>query len=199
MKEGSMKDSASSIINFLVDQLDSFDDETITQKDKDSINKIFTILGRTPKLAVLDTIVKEYKTYYNNITRNDLPLALAEAGLSKAVTDNGIEVSTKTEYTTKTLDKDLMIYWLDKEGYGDIVKDALMLEKGQYNEKVEAALKKLGVSYSRDSAVNGQQLKSVIKRHMDEGKDAPPKAAVAVEVFVEAKIKRPAKKDKDLF
>jgi len=177
-------DSTRSIINFLVDQLDTFEDETLTEKDRAAIHKVFVILGRTPKLAVLEEITKEYKTYYNNITRNDLPLALAEAGLSSAKTDQGIEVTTKTEYTTKTLDKESVVAWLDDNGYGGIVKDSLMLEKGQFNEKLEAVLAKMGISYTRDSAINGSQLKSVVKQHMEGGGTPPPPNAMAIECFV---------------
>ena len=107
-----MEKNIKSMIQFYVRQLDSFEDEKLTDADLESLDEIKMILGTTPKLALLDELVKYYKSYYNNISRNDLPLALAEAGLSNAVTDDGVEVYTKTEYTTKTLDKDAVASWL---------------------------------------------------------------------------------------
>ena len=186
-----MEKNIKSMIQFYVRQLDSFEDEKLTDADLESLEEIKMILGTTPKLALLDALVKDYKTYYNNISRNDLPLALAEAGLSNAVTDDGVEVFTKTEYTTKTLDKDAVVSWLDENGYGAIVKDSLLLEKGAFTDDLASTLEDMGVSYTRDSTINGSQLKATIKNHMEHGGDLPPKNAISVEVFTEAKIKRP--------
>ena len=183
--------SIKSMIQFYVRQLDSFEDEKLTDADIETLDEIKSILGTTPKLALLDELVKYYKSYYNNISRNDLPLALAEAGLSNAVTDDGVEVFTKTEYTTKTLDKDAVASWLDANGYGAIVKDSLLLEKGAFTDDLAETLEEMGVSYTRDSTINGSQLKATIKNHMEHGGELPPKNAISVEVFTEAKIKRP--------
>lgn len=186
-----MEKNIKSMIQFYVRQLDSFEDEKLTDADIETLDEIKAILGTTPKLALLDELVKCYKSYYNNISRNDLPLALAEAGLSNAVTDDGVEVFTKTEYTTKTLDKDAVASWLDANGYGAIVKDSLLLEKGAFTDDLASTLEEMGVSYTRDSTINGSQLKATIKNHMEHGGELPPKSAIAVEVFTEAKIKRP--------
>ena len=183
--------SIKSMIQFYVRQLDSFEDEKLTDADIETMDEIKAILGTTPKLSLLDELVKYYKSYYNNISRNDLPLALAEAGLSNAVTDDGVEVFTKTEYTTKTLDKDAVASWLDANGYGAIVKDSLLLEKGAFTDDLAETLEEMGVSYTRDSTINGSQLKATIKNHMEHGGELPPKNAISVEVFTEAKIKRP--------
>jgi hypothetical protein len=178
-------------IQFYIRQLDRFENERLDELDEQIYQKVKALFGITPKLALLDRIQQDYKTYYNNIVRSDLPMALAEAGLSTAVTDDGVEVYTKTEYTTKTLDKGLVSSWLEENGYGAIIKDSLMLEKGGFTPQLEETLSSLGVSYTRDSAINGAQLKATVKNHMEHGGDAPPKAAMAVEVFTEAKIKRP--------
>lgn len=178
-------------INFLVSQLDAFEDETLTDSDEQKLAKVRAILGATPKLALLEALHEQYKTYYNAIYRNDLPLALAEAGLTSAVTDEGVEVSTITSYTTKTNNKDRVAAWLDANGYGAIIKDTLLLEKGALTPEIENALADAGLSYVRDSAINGSQLKATIKNHVEHGGELPPKDAISVEIYTEAKIKRP--------
>jgi len=177
-------------INLLVSQLDAFEDETLTRTDEKKLAKVKALLGVTPKLALLEALHAHYKTCYNAIYRDDLPMALAEAGLLSAVTDDGTEVSTVTAYTTKTNDKERVAVWLNENGYGAIIKDTLALEKGAFTPALEETLMAMGVSYTRDSSVNGSQLKATIKNHLEHGGAMPPKDAISVEVHIEAKIKK---------
>ena len=186
-----MKENMNDAISYFANKLATFDDETLTAGDQSVIYAAKQLFGDTPKIAMLEELLSFYKEARNYIVRSDLPLALAEAGLTSANTDDGISVTIDTIYETKQLDKVKVASWLEESGYSDIIKDTLLLPKGAFTPELESTLAEMGVDYSRDSTINGMQLKSVVKKHIEEGGANPPADAMALSIFVQAKIKAP--------
>ena len=103
---------------------------------------------------------------------------------------------------TKTLDKDEMIAWLEDVGASDIVKDAISLGKGGFDEALSEFLLEHDYDYKYEAKVEGASLKKVISDIIEErekGADTPlpPETAVHIDQFTVAKITMP-KKDKEM-
>ena len=185
-----MKDNMKSAIEYFAKRLETFDDENLTDEDLRIAEEATLILGQTPKIALLEDILARYKQLRNSIVRNDLPLALAEEGLTSVTVGGGIEVSIATFYETKQLDKEKVASWLEEKGYGDIIKDTLLLPKGAYTDELDAFLVENHIDFKRDSTINGNQLKSVVKKHIEAGGLPPPADAMKVDSFTQAVIKK---------
>lgn len=151
-------------------------------------------IGPYPPIAALEAVVKYYKENLNTILRTDIPCVLQEYGLSSAVVDSPkgkVPVSLERYYETKQGDKAVLAAWLESQGMGEIIKDTLALDKGAYDEKLDAFLHEGGYSYSRDSSINGNSLKAHIKKHLEAGGERPPEAAMSISIFTQAKITFP--------
>jgi len=185
-----MNDNIKSQIEYFATRLAMMDDEELNTEDDTIFQTIVRILGASPKIALLDKLLTSYKDSRNNIVRSDLPLALAEAGLTAASVEGGIEVSVATFYETKQLDKEKVASWLEANQYGDIIKDTLLLPKGAYTAELDTFLNENHIDFKRDSTINGNQLKSVVRKHIEAGGNPPPGDAMEVRSFVQAVIKK---------
>ena len=185
-----MNENIKSQIEYFATRLAMMDDEELTAKDEQAIAWIMSSLGPSPKIALLEKLLTMYKDSRNNIVRSDLPLALAEAGLTAASVEGGIEVSVSTFYETKQLDKEKVASWLEANQYGDIIKDTLLLPKGAYTAELDTFLNENHIDFKRDSTINGNQLKSVVRKHIEAGGNPPPAEAMEVRSFVQAVIKK---------
>lgn len=147
---------------------------------------IFTIkeLGLF-SIPMLTDILKEAKRERDEIVNTDIPLLLAEYGLSLAVLDDGTKVTKDTfwEVSQKDKDKDVLAAWLKSHGYQSIIKDTLEFEKGTDLSDLVAFLEAEGLSYERASEVHSATLKKVIREHVEAGGELPPEDAVKVSIF----------------
>ena len=144
-------------------------------------------------VPMLETLLSEAKYESNEILCNDIPLLLAEYGLSKATLEDGTEVGKElyTEVSQAGLDKELLASWLTEHGYASAIKDVLSFDKGAWQDEIGDFLKEHGYSYSRDSSIHSQTLKKVIKDHVASGGELPPQEAVKVSMFERGVVKAP--------
>lgn len=146
-------------------------------------------------IPMLEDLLSEAKRRANAILIDDVPALLAEYGLSEAVLTDGTEVGKElfTEVSQAGSDKNVLMDWLDSNGYSSTVKDTLSFDKGTFKDEIEKFLQKKGYSYVRDSSIHSQTLKKVIKDHIAAGGAMPPENAVKVSMFERAVIKAPKK------
>jgi hypothetical protein len=183
----------SSALEFLVDQyrvLDGDFEEDEKSSDQRMYSYLIETLGQTPKIAIIERLLKYYKEVRDEIVRTDIPMLMAEYGMRSAETIDGTKIGMSTFYETKQLDKQAVADWLEKVGYGDIIKDNLALSKGSFDQRLEEFLSNHGYTYSRDSSINGMQLKAAVKKHLESGGDFPPVEAMSVSIYEQADIKK---------
>jgi len=144
-------------------------------------------------VQMLESLLAEAKSQANEILCNDIPLLLAEYGLSKATLSDGTEVGKElyTEVSQAGLDKELLASWLTEHGYASAIKDVLSFDKGAWQDEIGDFLREHGYSYSRDSSIHSQTLKKVIKDHVASGGELPPQEAVKVSMFERGVVKAP--------
>lgn len=147
-------------------------------------------------IPMLEEILSRAKAEANSIMNEDIPLLLAEYGISEAKLTDGTVVSKElfTEVSQAGLDKELLVSWLTSNGYSSSIKDVISFDKGEWKEEIADFLMSNGYSYSRDSSIHSQTLKKVIKDHLAAGGDKPPEEAVKVSMFERGVVKAPKNK-----
>lgn len=174
--------------------------------DAEEEESIKAVLGNTPSLAMLENVVRFYTKRYERILREDLPAVLEEHGAKQVVIDggyyDGATVRPERVIQTKTLNKEEMVTWLEEVGASDIVKDAISLGKGGFDEALSAFLLEHDYAYTYEAKVEGQSLKKVITDIISDREKGgetplPPESAVHIDQFTVAKIVMP-KKDKEM-
>ena len=174
-------------LSLLIGQLNQLDAPYPPEK----LDELIAAVGSFPPIAIREDLLKSYRAKREVIERTDIPCVLAEYGLKSAEMDDGTNVGLATFYETRQGDKNLFAEWLIAHGYGDIIKDTLAFGKGEVDEDLLAYLSERAYSFSRDSSINSQTAKKVIKDHLAGGGDLPPREAVEVTIFECAVIKRP--------
>jgi len=173
-----------------LDQTDfTSDTEAVQTRMALEKNNFFTV-------PILEGLLAQAKRARDEILITDIPLLLAEYGLSEAKLTDGTLVTKETFFETSQSGKDkaLLARWLCEHGYEQIIKDTVAFEKGSFDEKVEAFLASGGYSYSKTSDVNGQSLKKTIREHLLAGGELPPDEAVKVTIFERGVVKAPKEK-----
>jgi len=153
------------------------------QRNLDTSN-LFTI-------PVLEALLDAAKEEAKRIVSTDIICLMAEYGISDATLEDGTTIKKTVYMETKQTDKMKVAAWLEANGYGSIIKDTIAFPKGVYDERLERYLAENGYDYSRDSNINGQSLKKVVRDHVDAGGNLPPEDAIEVRMYEEAVVKPP--------
>lgn len=169
-------------------------DANITNRLTPLVDRYNELVGK--EIPDMEEIVSKLKASAQRIMNEDIPLLLAEYGLSEAKLVDGTVVSQEicTEVSQAGLDKEKLMVWLTLMGYSSSIKDVVSFDKGEWKEEIGDFLAAHGYSYSRDSSVHSQTLKKVIKDHLAAGGDMPPDDAVKVTIFERGVVKAPKNK-----
>jgi hypothetical protein len=158
---------------------------------QEEVDEAIAFFGSFPSLETIDKVYEFYRKKRDEMERVDIPCVMASYGIKRTTMLDGTEVSLNTFYETKQGDKEKLAMWVEQNGFGDIIKDTLAFGKGEVNDDLMLFLKENGYAFTRDSSINSQTLKKVIKDHVASGGDLPPVEAVAVSIFESAVVKRP--------
>jgi hypothetical protein len=110
-------------------------------------------------------------------------------GLSKVELDNGYKINTETIYSPKITDLNTFASWLRDNGSESIIKEEILFEKGEVDDKLIGYLSEGGYHYKRDIGVHPSTLKAFIKRHKEESGTDPDGLELAI--FERAKVTAP--------
>ena len=127
-------------------------------------SKIKELVKLYEKKKDLEDKLAEVSDEVNKILRTELP---------NVMISNGVQVGSITkfkDYTielkkykdTKVKDKEKFYNWLEKEGYGDIIKEVISanLRYSENKEKAKKELEKLGIVYDVKKSIHPQTLKA---------------------------------------
>jgi hypothetical protein len=174
-------------LSLLITQLNELEKPS----DQESLDSLIAHLGSFPSISVIEEALKYFKAKRDIIERTDIPLTLAEYGVRKVEMADGTSVHIDTFYETRQGNKELLADWVESNGYSDIIKDTLAFSKGEVDPQLLSFLSEGTYSFTRDSSINSQTLKKVLKDHVAAGGELPPSEAVQVTIFESAVVKRP--------
>jgi len=120
----------------------------------------------------LEAVVKHFKEESKELKTKDLLEWMNENDQVEFETDD-CKVSIKTYVSSKVIDAELAFAWLNKNQYGDLIKDTLDFPKGELTKEVEASLEEMGLSYTKKSGIHPQTLKKVISDRLKDAEELP--------------------------
>lgn len=152
-------------------------------------------LALDDEIEKLEALVSEKKAQLLGISQGKLPEMMSAIGLKEFKLLDGSKITVRPYYTAKIDDenREKAHNWLAENGHADIIKHQInvALGKGEAEaaEKVTAALKALGISYTDKEAVHWQTLVAFVREQVESGGDLPLDV-FKVHIGQVAKIKR---------
>lgn len=143
-----------------------------------------------------EALLKQLKEELRRVQENELPDAMAEAGMAEFKLTNGGKVTIKP-FVNCVMRKDFKreaVDWLDSNGHGGLVKReiSVTIPKGKKAEelraKVSKALTDVGVPFEEEANVHPQTL-SAWAREMTEDNRAIPEQLFSVYTGRKAVVK----------
>lgn len=140
-------------------------------------------------IADISTSLKDLNDMLTRIQMEDLPAAMAEAGLKEFTLDTGEEIIIRPDFavTLEERNKPAAFDWLEEHGFGSLIKTVVTTEFGKGElakaQKLLIVLtgKKLNTSLKRD--VHWQTLKAFIKEQDEQKDKVPKKDRIPMDIF----------------
>lgn len=138
-----------------------------------------TQLALQAQLAATEDLVKQIKERLRQVQEVDLPMAMAEAGISAFTLEDGSSITIRDEVTASipAKSKGEAYAWLDAHGFGDLIKTqvAAQFGRGELEEAREIAgfLVSQGVAAEVNQTIHPQTLKAWVREQLAEGRDIP--------------------------
>lgn len=127
-------------------------------------SKIKELVKLYEKKKDLENELEKVSDEVNNILRVELPDVMISNGVQVgSITKfKDYTIELKTYKDTKVKDQEKFYNWLEKEGYGDIIKEVLSanLRYSENKEKAKKELEKLGIVYDVKKSIHPQTLKA---------------------------------------
>lgn len=139
---------------------------------REEVTALCADLGPTPSIAVLEEVLKYYKSVERWIRTHDLLEWMQEHDLDTFENEN-VKVKIKTYVTAKVENEEQAFQWLDDHQYGDLIKDNLAFPRGEFTEEVAQSLEAIGATYSRKRGIHPQSLKKIISDRLEAGESVP--------------------------
>lgn len=146
-------------------------------------------LGETVSIPLLEATLKHYKQVEKEILSKDLLEWMQENDMHTFENED-MKVSIVTYINAKIEDPEAAFEWLQKNQYGDLIKDTLDFPKGELSPEVEKYLESLGLTYSKKSGVHPQSLKKIMSDRLNSGEMLPDEdEGFKINYYDECKVK----------
>lgn len=132
-------------------------------------------------IAELKQDLADMEIKLTDISDKALPDAMSEAHLKEFTLDNGRQVSVSDEVAISIINKnkEALFTWLEKHGFGGLIKNVVSVPFGRDDEKavtsLEGTLKKLKLDFTTDKKIHAGTAKAFVKEQLAAGKDVPLK------------------------
>jgi hypothetical protein len=127
----------------------------------------------------LEDLQKQANEALRKIQEEDLPAAMAEAGMKSFTLENGAKITVKDEVAVSIpKDRKYEAYkWLRDNGYGDVIKHNVVVEFGKEDDAAALRLmeycQKQGKHAEDQQSVHAQTLKALVKEQLAKGVEIP--------------------------
>lgn len=131
------------------------------------------------ELKAAEEAVQKVKQKLAQIQADALPHAMAKVGLKTFELEDGTQIKVEPFVSTHIAEerREKAFQWLAEHGYGDLVKDTVVLTFGrqEHSRAVEAMKYLLDAGYnpSNKQSVHGQTLKAWARAELAKGTDVP--------------------------
>lgn len=121
---------------------------------------------------------KKLKETERNLSEQSIPNLMQQAGISEIKLDDGTAISIKTYYAASIskANEDEAFNWLRDNGYGDLIKNNVLLQFGKAQDKDANNLVnelKSKVTMFPKMKVEPMTLKAFVRNEIEQGKSVP--------------------------
>lgn len=130
-------------------------------------------------VALNEELLKATKEALRQVQEADLPMAMAEAGITAFTLEDGSGITLKDEVTASipAKSKGEAFAWLDAHGFGDLIKTEVSTQfgRGEIAEAREIAefLQSQGLAAEVSQSVHPQTLKAWVREQLAQGTNVP--------------------------
>ena len=168
------------IRTFKFKEIDDGTTDITTYKTEDTLDQI---KGLCNGLKTLNEEIKEAEQHLDHLVNKRkhieeslLPDLFSEAGISDITMDDGRKVVLK-EFYVGSMKNPGTTEWLDRNGFGDLIKNTLTINFGRGENSLSKELKdyliEKGLGYSDKEAVHHATLRSFINEQIEVNPDFP--------------------------
>lgn len=159
------------------DFLEEIAKEDIILPNEDKLSRLTELARRQISLKdaieVAEKALEVLKDNLKGVSEHAIPELMQEIGVTKIETSDGRKVKITPYFTGKITD--LEAYdWLEREGYGDIVKISIQVDTRLSDiekvDKIRKLLTEAGIEWNEEQGVHYQTLCKWIKDTINEGK-----------------------------
>lgn len=146
-------------------------------------------LGEAPSIPLLEEVVKRLKEEEKSILTGDLLEWMREHDLEE-VEGEDFKVNIATYVSSKVEDSDAAFRWLEENQYGDLIKDTLDFQKGEFTPEAEHLLSEMGLSFTKKSGIHPQSLKKIMSDRLKSGDELPTEDdGIRINFYDECRVK----------
>lgn len=189
-EENILSDDWNERLTLSVRRLEKFESEKAKDfSDSIELENIVKFIGDTPPIKLIEDVLSYYKQKKQKLKVDTIPTLLNQAGLSKATTIDGIDISIRPEVSVTINNKEMLNRYIEEKGFGYELKEKLSFPKGEVDGKLNSFLEKEGYNFARDKGIHYKTLQKVLKDLNEGGVEMPNESIATVNFFDIAKIK----------
>lgn len=183
-------DEFKSRLKMLVTQLKTLQDESDTQVIEKMANDIIDFIGGLVPIKILETVLDYYKAKEKELAERDIPNLMKEAGVSKVTLEDGTEVRSAMQYSTKIIDQANYETWMNNNGYGELLKHDFLV-RGSQADIVREKLQQNGLSFEEKLNEAGAHMtrNKIMRERLEAGESVPPEDVMSLKIFERAIVK----------
>lgn len=120
--------------------------------------------------------LSDLKIVKKQIEERDLPNAMLDVNLNKVELSSGTKITVSDfVYTSIPANKKEDAYlWLEDHGYGEMIKEKIILDSKDQREDIVQTLEGLGVGFEEKRDIHYQTLNKLGRELVDSGSEPPP-------------------------
>lgn len=153
------------------------------------LKNIVNLLGEDVPIKLLKDLVSYYNSEKNKLNGREIPEIMQRLGVDELQLKNGTKIKLTTNVSTKIINNDKALSWLEENGYEDFIKGDLEFSKGELNKNLFEFLKREGYSYKEKIGIHFQSLNKIIKDRINDGEELPEDNIININIYPVAKIK----------
>ena len=183
-------DEFKSRLKMLVTQLKTLQDESDTQVIEKMANDIIDFIGGLVPIKILETVLDYYKAKEKELAERDIPNLMKEAGVSKVTLEDGTEVRSAMQYSTKIIDQANYETWMNNNGYGELLKHDFLV-RGSQADIVREKLQQNGLSFEEKLNEAGAHMtrNKIMRERLEAGESVPTENVMSLKIFERAIVK----------
>ena len=151
-------------------------DPAITKEIADECNKL---IETQKERAITEEKLKTLKETERGLSEQSIPNLMQEAGYSEIKLVDGTAISINTFYAASIskAKEEEAFDWLRDNGYGDLIKNNVILQFGKAQDEdannLVGELKSKGHNVSQKMKVEPMTLKAFVRNEIEQGKSVP--------------------------